>query len=216
MAAVNSARRKALMEKLAKAKAGGVGNNFKDGKYRLAVKKMGLEDGFKGTRFQTTFTVVNSIKIPVIELKTNKSLDINPNPVGSDVDWLAMDLDKEDSAGPGNVRRLIMDLFDKKELSDEEYIETLAEMADLDENGDPLPEPLHACKGMLIDMETVRIVTKKNKVEIVVCKWSHVPFESYDQAAYSKWLDEVATQQQAQQQQLAAAAQAQLPAGAPA
>ncbi len=213
MANVNSARRKALMDKLSKARASGVGNNFKDGKYRLAIKKMGLEDGFKGTRFQSTFTVVASQKIAVVELSTNKALDVTPNPVGSDVDWLAMDLDKEDSAGPGNVRRLIMDLFDRKELSDEEYIETLAEMCDLDEEGNPLKEPLNLAKGMLIDMETVRIVTKKNKKEIVVCKWSHVPHDSYDQQAMSKWLDEVAVQTQAHQQQLAAAAQAQLPAG---
>jgi hypothetical protein len=213
-ALINQARRKALMEKLATAKAGGVGNNFKDGKYRLAVKKMGLEEGFKGTRFQSIFTVVNSIKIPVIELKTNKALDINPNPIGSDVDWLAMDLDKEDSAGPGNMRRLMMDLFDKRDLSDDEYMETLCEMSDLDIEGIPLAKPENAAKGLLIDMETVRIVTKKNKVEIVVPKWSHVPFDSYDQTAIAKWIDDVAIQAQTHQQQLAAAASAQLPAGA--
>lgn len=214
MAGSTSARRKALMEKLSKAKAGGVGNNFKDGKYRLAVKKMGLEDGFKGTRFQTTFVVAASRKVPVICLKENKALDVDPNPVGSDVDWMAMDLDKTDSAGPGNVRRLICDLFDKRDLSDEEYIETLAEMCDLDENGDALAAPLHASKGMLIDMETVRIITKTNKVEIVVPKWSHVPFSTYDQNAVSAWIDQVAVQAQAHQAQLAVQAKSQLPAGA--
>jgi hypothetical protein len=63
-------------------------------------------------------------------------------------------------------------------------------------------------------METVRIVTKKNKKEIIVCKWSHVPDESYDQTAVATWIDSVAAQQQAAQQQIATAAQAQLPAGA--
>jgi hypothetical protein len=211
---VNSAKRKALMAKLKTARASGVGNNFKDGKYRLAVKKATLEDGFKGTRFQVTFVVVASQKIPVIELLTNKALDVMPNPVGSDVDWLAMDLDKEDSAGPGNVRRLIMDLFNKSSLSDDEYIGTLAELADLDEDGVPLENPTNDCKGLLLDMETVRIVTKKNKKEIVVCKWSHVPFESYDQGQYAQWIDTVAVQAQAHAAQLASQAQAQLPAGA--
>jgi hypothetical protein len=212
--AVNSARRKAIMDKLAKARPSGVGNNFKDGKYRLAVKKMGLEDGFKGMRFQCTFTIVNSQKIAVVELTTNKALDVTPNPVGSDVDWLAMDLDKEDSVGPGNVRRLIMDLFNKRELSDDEYMETLGEMCDFGPDGEPLENPENAAKGLLLDMETVRIVTKKNKKEIIVCKWSHVPDESYDQKAVATWIDSVAAQQQAAQQQIATAAQAQLPAGA--
>lgn len=214
MAAVNSAKRKALMAKLASARAGGVGNNFKDGKYRLAVKKMGLEDGFRGTRFQAVFTVASAQKIAVLEILTGKTLDITPNPVGSDVDWLAMDLDKEDSAGPGNVRRLIMDLFDKKEVTDEEYIETLAEMCDLDDEGNALPEPKHLAKGMLIDMETVRVVTKKNKKEIVVCKWSHVPDGSYNQEAIAAWIDSVAIQQQSAAQALAAGAQGALPVGA--
>jgi hypothetical protein len=174
---------------------------------------MGLEDGFKGMRFQCTFTIVNSQKIAVVELTTNKALDVTPNPVGSDVDWLAMDLDKEDSVGPGNVRRLIMDLFNKRELSDEEYMETLGEMCDFGPDGEPLENPENLAKGLLLDMETVRIVTKKNKKEIIVCKWSHVPDESYDQRAVATWIDSVAAQQQAAQQQIATAAQAQLPAG---
>lgn len=217
-----SGRRAALMAKLAKARASGTGNNFRDGKYRLAVKKMGLEDGFKGTRFQATFAVVQSVKVPVIglggkgssSLEKGKVFDIIPQPVGSDVDWLAMDLDKDDQPGAGNVRRLIMDLFDKKDLSDDEYIETLAEMCDIDDNGDPLPQPLHLAKGMLLEMETVRKLTQKNGVEIVTCKWSHVPASSYDQDAVKNWIDTIAAQMAAAQAAVASQAQSQLPAGA--
>lgn len=217
-----SGRRAALMAKLAKARASGTGNNFRDGKYRLAIKKMGLEDGFKGTRFQATFTVVQSAKVAVVGLggkgpqglEKGKVFDIIPQPIGSDVDWLAMDLDKDDQPGAGNVRRLIMDLFDRKDLSDDEYIETLSEMCDITDEGEPLPQPLNLAKGMLIDMETVRVNTKKNGIEIVTCKWSHVPESSYDQHAVSTWIDSIASQMAAAQAQIAAQAQAQLPAGA--
>lgn len=210
------------MQRLAKARPSGTGNNFRDGKYRLACKKMGLEDGFKGTRFQATWTIVQSVKIPVIglggkgpsALEKGKTFDITPNPVGSDVDWLAMDLDKDDQPGAGNVRRLIMDLFNQKELSDDLYIETLAEMCDIDEDGNALPQPLNLAKGKLLDMETVRKVTVKNGMEIVTCKWSHVPEDSYDQNAVSKWIDDIASQMAAAQAAIGAQAQQQLPAGA--
>jgi len=184
------------MAKLKAAQASGVGNNFKDGKYRLAIKKMSLEDGFKGSRFQVVFTVMNSQKIQVQSALTGEILNIDPNPVGSDVDWLQM-LDEKDSPGPGNVRRLIMDLFGAKDLTDDEYIETLAEMADIDENGDALKQPLELAKGMVIDMETVRIITKKNKKEIVVCKWSNVQQTEEEQGQVKAWLASVALQKEA-------------------
>lgn len=190
-----SDKRKALMKKLSEATAGGVGNNFRDGKYRLAVKRMGLESGFKGNRFQATFCVMNSQKIQVISPSTEKVLDIEPNPVGSDVDWIQM-LDKQDSPGPGNVRRLFMDLFNKKELSNDSYLETLAEMCDLDEEGEALKVPLNLAKGMVIDMETLRIITKVNKKEIVVERWSYVEQTEAEQAAVVAWLDSVAVHKQ--------------------
>ncbi len=192
-----NAARKSLLKSLSKASASGVGNNFKDGKYRLAIKKMALEDGFKGTRFQVTFTVMNSTKIAVQSKKTNEVLNVEPNPVGSDVDWMQVKLTDKDSAGPGNIRRLMLDLFGKKEITDEEYEETLAEMCDLDlETGDPLDEPQELAKGMVIDMETVRIVTAKNKIEIVATKWSHVEQTEADQARVKKWLEDLAAQQE--------------------
>jgi hypothetical protein len=193
--------RKALLKSLSKASMSGVGNNFKDGKYRLAIKRMALEDGFKGTRFQVTFTVMNALKIAVQSKKTNEVLNIEPNPVFSDVDWMQTKLTEKDSAGPGNIRRFMCDLFDKKEISDEEYEETLAEMCDIDfETGDPLAEPLSLARGMVIDMETIRIVTAKNKVEIIATKWSNVKQTEEERLKVCEWLDQVTLQQEASEE----------------
>jgi len=201
-----NAKRRALLKKLSEADASGVGNNFKDGKYRLALKKVSLEEGFKGNRFQVVFTVMNAAKIRVVspanpegkppKLEETYLDNVEPNPVGADVDWLQM-LDENDSPGPGNVRRLFMDLFNKKEISNDDYLETLAEMCDLDEEGELLKQPLNLAKGMVIDMETLRIITKKKKIEIVVCKWSHVEQTEEEKQQVVQWLDQVTTHQKA-------------------
>ena len=170
--------RKALLKKLAAAKSAGVGNKVRDGKYRWAVKKMAVESGHKGNRFQMELVVMKAAKIRVVSpanppKKMEETYpDVEPDSVGSTIDWLQM-LDKKDSPGPGNVRRMIEDLFGKKE-DDDAYFETLAEVCDLDEDGEPLDEPLNLVKGMVIEGETLRIITKENKVEITVIKWSHV------------------------------------------
>lgn len=203
--------RKELMQKLAAAPANGVGNNIRDGKYRFAIKKMGFIDGVKGTRHQTTLTVVNAAKVDSVFMKTEKGhkegelVNATPNPVGSDVDYLCVKLNEMKSVGPGNIRRLLLDLFGKSDLPDAEYYETLQEATDTDSEGNNLPNPKNPTKGMLIDAETVRIVTAEKQVEIITVKWSHVKPESYDQNAYANWIDSVAA---------AAAAPAQLQAGA--
>ena len=192
-----SANRKALLQKLSKAKAsGGAWENFKDGKYRLVIKAMVLEDKRKETIFKVVFTVMNATKIPVQSVKTGEKLDIEPNRAGSDVDWVQTEIDgsNPEAMGPANIRRLMLDLFNKKEISDDEYYETLAEMCDLDSEGDPLTIPLGLAKGLVIDMETVRIETKKKKVEIVVPRWSHVAQTEAERLAMVGWLGQVAAQ----------------------
>lgn len=186
------ATRAELMRNLSKASANGVGNNIKDGRYRFAVKELGFKDGFKGVRFQAVLTVVSAIKkVGLASLQSNEKLDIEPNAVGSDVDWLAVKLDEKDSPGPGSIRKLIQTLMNK-EMADDEYYETLHEACDLDKDGNALKVPLFPARGMLIDADTVRIETKKNKKEIIVVNWSNVPQESYDQEAYKTWLANVA------------------------
>lgn len=200
------------MQKLGKAKASGAGNNFRDGRYRVAVKSMGFQEGFKGTRYQAELMIMNSVKVPVVSLKTGEPLNIEPNPVGSTVDWLCVDLDKDDQPGAGNLRKFVITLVGALDATDEDYLDTLAELSDVDENGDALPleQRQQPGRGMVLDIETARIVTKKNKVEIVVCRFSHVPDSQYNQEAICKWMDEVANFQALAQAQGVQA----LPAGA--
>ncbi len=211
--------RAALLRKLSKATASGVGNHFKDGRYRVAVKKMELLTGFKGDRFQATFVPVSAIKIPVQSVKTNEKLDIEPSPVGSDVDWLQM-LDKEDSPGPGNIKKMLEELFGKKFASEEEYLETLSEVCDIcmgydmsrccckdeEEHGDLLKDPENAVRGMLIDMVTVRIETKTNKKEIVVHNWTHASGGDQPTQETLAWLDSLNEQKPVEPTQAGAAA----------
>lgn len=211
--------RAALLKRMSKASESGVGNNFKDGRYRVAVKRMQLLNGFKGSRFQATFVVVNSIKIPVQSIKTGEKLDIEPNPIGSEVDWLQM-LDKDDSVGPGKVRNLLREMFGLKEISDEDYEETLAEVCDLcvgedpsrcvckskEEHCDVLKDPANEVRGMIIDMETVRIETQKNKKEIVVTNWTYAEQTDEAKAAMIGWLDALNAQKSIVPTQAGAAA----------
>ncbi len=212
-----NAKRKAVLRKMSKAKASGVGNNFRDGKYRLAIKKVMMETTSKEKeQFRVVFTVMNAIKIPIVRPpgpQYAEKLDIDPNFVGSDVDWLAVELDDSEQPGAGNVKKLQKELFNVPEISDDEYLETLYEMCDLEpefldpptntiENpkcGEPLETPKYPCFGMVIDMETQRIETKKNKKEIVVCKWSHVKQTEEEQKQIAAWIGQVAaaTAQQA-------------------
>lgn len=189
--------RKALLEKLAKAKAGGVGNNVRDGKYRWAIREMEMLSGHKGNRFQMGLVVMNSAKIQVVSPANPPGKmedtypDVEPDPVGRNVDWLQM-LDKEDAPGPSNVRSMIETLFNKKE-DDESYFETLAEVCDLDSDGEPLKEPLNLVKGMVIEGETKRIITKTNKKEITVIMWTHVEQTPEEQEEVAAWIDAVIT-----------------------
>lgn len=214
LANVNRAQ---LLRSLSKAVASGVGNNFKDGKYQLAVRKMSIEDGFKGLRFQTTFVVMRATKIAVQSVKTKEVLDIIPNAVGSNVDWIQGKLTEKNSPGPGAIRRFMLDLFNEKDMTDEMYYETLAEMCDLEpdtlENGQPNPKagdslehPLELAKGLVIDMETIRKETEKNKVEIIIPKWSFVKQSEEERLQVCNWIDQVSAAHDAAAQQPVATA----------
>lgn len=205
------ATRAELLKNLSKASANGVGNNIRDGRYRFCVKEMGFRDGFKGTRFQAVLTVVNAIKktdvVCVLKASPNygQKIDVEPNAVGSDIDWLATNLNEKDSPGPGSIRKFVESLVGKQ-MADEMYYETLHEACDLDPEGKELKTPLNPCRGMLIDGDTVRIETKKNKKEIIVVNWSNVPEASYDQEAYKLWLANIAAAAAAPQLSAPAAA----------
>jgi hypothetical protein len=204
MTTATSGKRASLMQKLKKANASGTGNNFRDGKYRAVVKSMGFKEGFKGTRYQVEFVVMNAQKVPVVSVKTGQPLDITPNPVGSTVDWLCVRLDDLEQPGAGNLKRFILDLVGASDATEDDYFETLQELSDVDENGDALPaeQRQEPGKGMCVDIETVRKETVKNKKEIVTLRFSHVPDSQYDQNAMISWMDQIAMFN-AQQQQAA-------------
>ena len=218
-----SKSRAGLLKKLKGAKEGGVGNNFRDGRYRLVVRQLQLLRGFKGQRFQATLVPMTATKIPVQSVKTGEKLDIEPNPIGSDVDWLCTKLDEDDSVGPGNLRKFIRSLCTSlKEISDDDFAETLAEVCDLcmgtdaaqcvcedkAEHGAPTKVALEPAKGMMIDMETVRIETSKNKKEIVVCNWTHVEQTEEERQENIKWLAALTTAQAAMKKAATAEARA--------
>jgi hypothetical protein len=207
MSAEATGKRASLLQKLKRAKMTGTGNNFRDGKYRACVKSMGFKDGHKGTRYQIEFVIMSSQKVAVVSPKTGQALDITPNSVGSTADWLCVKLDKDDEPGQGNLKRCVLELVGAPEATDDDYMSTLAELSDLDDNGDPLPpeKRQEPGKGMCIDVETVRIETVRNKKEIVILKFTHVPETQYDQAAMIKWMDQIAMFNDQQQAQLPAA-----------
>lgn len=159
---------------------------MRDGRGRLVIKKLALEDGFKGARFVTEGVVIASSKIPVTELKTGKALDITPNEVGSDVSIVQM-LDKHESAF-GNVKGFVLELFGEQDDSTNtsEFYDTLKTLTE--EN---------AAHGMVIDYSTYRKVTQVNKVEIVLLKWSRVEQTPADVKRMREWLVSLTLAQQA-------------------
>ncbi len=165
-----------ILQKLSKATTSSGGNNLRDSRGRLAVKRLAFEDGFRGSRFISEFVVVGSSKIPVVSLKTNETLDIAPNPPGSEVSVLQM-LEKHESAF-GNVKQFILALYGEQEASDQEVMETADEVT-----------KSNAARGMVIDYVTYRKVTDKKQVEIVIPKWYSVEQSADDIQKMRQWMD---------------------------
>lgn len=189
------------LKKMSKAKKFGGGNRFRDGLYpRLAVKECYMEDKRGGKCFFfAKLVVMECKKMPVVGAKSGAAMDVEPNPVGSTVDWM-QEMNVEDHPGDGNIKDFVCKLFgvpmpeDTDEEGTQEYLDTLGELCDLDENGDSLPpsKKVNPGRGMVISMETRRIETKKNKKEIVVQDWTSVAQTEEEKAAVIAWLDNVA------------------------
>lgn len=178
--------RKELLRKIAEADVTAGGNNILDGRYRFAVKRFDLSEGFKGNRAVFEFVVMNSNKIPVVSLKTGQQLDVSPSPAGSEVSYVQL-LDKHENAF-GNVKGVVLELFGEKDASNEELIEAMTEMLDKG-----------TAYGMVIDCTTTRKVTQKNSIEIVIPKWSHVPQTADDIKRTRAWIESLTLAQSAAQ-----------------
>src|SRR5579872_1809295 len=152
--------REEVLKKIGEATVSGGGNNLRDGRGRLALRKFALESGFHGSRAVAEFIVVASQKKQVVSVKTGKPLDIEPNAPGTDVSIVNM-LDKHASAF-GNVKDLVLHLVGVEDCTQEELVSTITDL----EAG--------AANGRVIDYDTYRKETKENKVEIVLPKWYSV------------------------------------------
>ena len=168
--------RKEILKKMAEADASAGGNFILDGRYRLAVTKFELTEGFKGNRVVFEFVVMNANKVPVVRLKDGMPLDISPNPVGSAVSYVQL-LDKHENAF-NNFKALMLALFGEKDASKEELVAAAEELLD---NG--------TAYGMVIDCVTFRKITQKNAVEIVIPKWSYVPQTGEDIKKTRAWIE---------------------------
>jgi len=182
--AMNPEKRAKLLNEIADSDVTGGGNNLLDGRGRFVVKRFSLEDGYNGGRAVFEFIVVASQKIPVVELKTGKTLDISPNPVASSVSVVNM-IEKYKVA-LGAVKATVLALYNEVPESKEELIEILDE---LDKN--------NSAYGMVVDYETFRKITDENKVEIVVPKWSYVEQTKEDIKAMQNWIEALTTGQPA-------------------
>lgn len=171
--------REEILNKIATASVTSGGNNLRDGSGRAALRKFELTDGFKGTRAVFEFIVVSSRKKQVTELKTGKQIEVEPNLPGSDFSVVNM-LDKHASAF-GNVKAIVLALFNEPTASDADITETLQAM--LDGN---------VGIGRVIDFDTYRRVTDVNKVEIVLPKWFGVDQTEEDIAKTKLWLESLA------------------------
>jgi hypothetical protein len=167
--------RAALLNKMAKASiAGANGDNARDGKYRFIVKRLAIEDGFKGVKFVAELLVKTSAKVQVVSaLDSSKVLEVQPNAVGDTVKWMQM-LEKHEGA-MDRVRGFIYVLYGETQqtMDDAAYLDTL----DLLTGGTPeqlkgLADRNPAC-GMEIAASTRRTMTKKGE-EIVALSWETV------------------------------------------
>jgi len=166
-----------LLKKIASSSASGGGNYLQDGRGRVALKKFSLDNGYKGARCVVDFVVVSSQKIPVQDLESKKTLDIEPNPPHSSFSQVFM-FDKTEAAF-GAVKRLVLALYNigEDEVDQEELIQAIDEL-----------DKTNCAQGKLLDYETYRTLTG-NKIQIVLPRWTHVPQDEANIAQVKAWLN---------------------------
>ena len=182
--------RAALLQQIAEADISGGGNKIRDGRGRLAVKKLSLDVKFKGNVFIAEFVVVNSTKIPVValksegEVKEGQPLDIEPNAPGTECSYVC-NLTKHIMAFQ-NVKNLVLKLFDanEDETSSDELLQVLDEVT-----------AKNSAYGMLLDYETYRKLSNENNVEMVLPKWTSVQQTPEQIQQVRIWLENLALQQ---------------------
>lgn len=193
--------RAALLKQIAESSTSGGGNYIRDSRGRLCVKSFKLEEGFEGNRCVIEFYVVASSKIPVFALsdhdgyKKGQPIDVEPYPTGASVSECYMLGDPKKDPGFGRAKAFVLALygFSPSAVSPTDLIDVMDEL-----------DRTNAARGMIIDYETRRLVTKEKKLEIVVTDFKNVPGSgpngaqtAEDIARYSAWMDQLVAAQPA-------------------
>lgn len=175
-----------LLAEIAGSTPSGGGNNMRDGRYRFIVKKTSLPPpGFHGPRWDIDLVVKHAAKVAVVELKTGKALDVEPNAIGTEVGLAKMLTGKGNYPAPGlgDTKAFVLALYDAPaETSQAELITTLDEL-----------DSKNSAYGMAIDCVTRRKVSKENEVEMVLQDWSHVVQTAEEIIANRKWVEALTT-----------------------
>lgn len=173
--------RRAVLEKIAKARASAGGNYIRDGKYRFLVHRLLLEDKFSGTCFIAELEVVSAeAQFP----------DITPNQPGTMASY-AVNLDGNGKqSAPGNIKAFVLALlgFEENEVSDGDVAEAL----------DGLTSDAQPGRGMYIDTETWRKqarsgknaeLDEKGRGKLLMNSWAHVEQTEAEVAERRKQID---------------------------
>ncbi len=163
--------RAALIKQISESTSSGGGNYIRDSRGILAVKKMFLQEGAAGAppNFIAEFVVVSSMKIPVFALqdgdghKKGQPLDIEPYPTGASCSVVNSLGNPREDPGFGKTRALILALygFSPNDVTPAQIGEVLTEI-----------DSTNAAYGWRVSYETRRVITKTNKIEIVVPDFS--------------------------------------------
>ncbi len=161
-----------LLKAISESTASGGGNYIRDSRGRLVVKRTALESGFNGDRFVVECIVVSSAAVSVVALTDQNGqtkgarLNIEPHAVGDSVSEVYMLGDPKKDPGFGKSKAFILSLLGINPLET-----TPAEVADTMDDMDKT----NGARGMVIDYQTRRIITKEAGKEITVTDFSNVP-----------------------------------------
>ena len=171
----------AILKKIAEARASGGGNLIQDGKYRLTVLKLLLEQKYNGTCFIAEFLVDTAMAV---------FDDVKPNAPGTTCSFVV----NMDGAGKlsaaGNIKQFILALMGEEEgnVTGSDFQATLGELI-----SDAQP-----ARGMQIDDETFRKFARsgknseadsKGRPPMTMSRWTTVRQTAEEITAQRKTLD---------------------------
>jgi hypothetical protein len=167
---------RAIFDLIGNAKSTAGGNYIRDGKGRLIIDRIALENKTGGAFFIAEFVVEKSEKVPVTSLLNNQKLEIEPNGPGTSCSVVTPINNPKIKSGPGNAKAFILSLlgYTEDQVSTDQFRETMTQLVGKDQ----------PAKGMVLDYETYRKLTRDAPVkELVLPRWTHVAPEAGNSAA---------------------------------